>query len=103
MAGEKTSPRISAPERETIREFYRGYDWPPTLTPAPAPEASPERRIKVTAELPPGLSALPLPQGLRDQLSPLPQGYARFLVGSDIVLMNTRTREVLDVVRDVFP
>lgn len=101
MAGEQNAPQITPSEREAIREFYRGYEWPPTVTAAPVPEAPLEERIEVSAELPPGLGGMPLPQALRDQLSPLPQGYARFLVGSDVVLMNTRTREVIDVVQDV--
>ncbi len=102
MAEEQvTVPRISPAERRVIREFYRQYEWPPSVTGEPSQDALLEERIKVTAQLPPGLGELPLPEALRDQLSPLPPGYARFLVGSDVVLMNARTRQITDVVRDV--
>lgn len=49
-------------------------------------------------KLPPGLQGEPLPSGLEGKLSPLPPNYVRVRVGQDIVLMDRKTRVVLDVV-----
>ena len=52
-------------------------------------------------KLPPGLQGEPLPRGLEGKLSPLSPNYVRVRVGRDIVLMDRKTRVVLDVVYDV--
>ena len=52
-------------------------------------------------KLPPGLQGEPLPSGLEGKLSPLPPNYVRVRVGQDIVLMDKKTRVVLDVVYGV--
>jgi hypothetical protein len=51
--------------------------------------------------LPPGLDTERLPQDLENQLSTLPAGYVRVRVGADIVLMDSRTQVVIDMIRDV--
>jgi len=52
-------------------------------------------------KLPPGLQGEPLPSGLEGKLSPLLPNYVRVRVGQDIVLMDRKTRVVLDVVYGV--
>ena len=47
--------------------------------------------------LPPGLSGEPLPAELDARLAPLPRNYVRVRVGGDIVLMDRKTRVVVDV------
>jgi hypothetical protein len=51
--------------------------------------------------LPPGLDSEALPVDLERQLSPLPAGYVRMRVGADVVLLDGRTRVVIDVVYGV--
>lgn len=52
-------------------------------------------------QLPPGLRGDPLPAELDRQLTALPRGYVRVRIGHDIVLLDNRTRVVLDVVYGV--
>ena len=51
--------------------------------------------------LPPGLSGQRLPHELERKLSRLPEGVVRVRIGTDIVLMDGRTRVVLDMVKDI--
>lgn len=53
------------------------------------------------AALPPGLRGDPLPADLERKLTRLPNGYLRVRIGPDIVLLEGRTRVVLDVVYGV--
>lgn len=60
-----------------------------------------ERQIRRRGTLPPGLRTRPLPRALEARLPPPPPNCVRVLVGTDIVLLNERTRAVLDIIRDV--
>jgi hypothetical protein len=51
--------------------------------------------------LPPGLQRESLPPELERQLTALPNGYVRVRVGQDVVLLDNRTRVVLDVIYGV--
>lgn len=51
--------------------------------------------------LPPGLSGERLPHALERRLSPLPTGVLRLRIGAGVVLMDERTRVVLDVIQDI--
>jgi hypothetical protein len=48
--------------------------------------------------LPPGLQYDPLPAELEARLTRLPSTYVRVRVGKDIVLMDGKTRVILDVI-----
>ena len=89
--------RINEHDRELIRDYYatnsnrlppglakRGGNLPPGLA----------KRDR----LPPGLQGEPLPRDLERRLSPIPSAYVLVRIGQDIVLMNRRTRVVLDVI-----
>jgi hypothetical protein len=52
-------------------------------------------------KLPPGLAKRHLPYKLERRLSPLPRGYVRLKVGTDIVLMNKKTKVIIDVIHDI--
>jgi len=90
-------------DRETIRDFYSRYEFPPELSNPAVLDHAPGKRIERSAVLPPGPGGAPLPADLESRLSELPPGYVRFRSGSDVVLMDSRTREVLDVIHDVLP
>lgn len=89
-------------DRRLIREYYadqrkhkrmppglakRGGNLPPGLA---------KRDV-----LPPGLQEYALPNDLEVQLTPLPSAYVRVRIGADLVLLDRRTRVVLDVIYGV--
>ena len=92
--------RFSRKDRGLIREYFSRYYFNPALQ-KPSILGHPAKRIERSMTLPPDWGEIPLPVALSEKLSPLPPGYVRFLLGSDVVLMDRRTREVLDVVEDV--
>jgi hypothetical protein len=51
--------------------------------------------------LPPGLRGRELPGDRESRLSKLPPGYVRVIIGTDIVLENTKIRVVVDIVKDI--
>jgi len=51
--------------------------------------------------LPYGLQSRGLPGDLEKELHPLPDGYARLVIGRDLIIMKRSTREVMDIYRDV--
>jgi hypothetical protein len=58
-------------------------------------------KLKKNNYLPPGLREGRLPADLEHRLSALPEGYVRVRVGADIVLMDSRTRIVIDLIENV--
>jgi len=49
--------------------------------------------------LPPGLKKQRLPNTLEQHLSPLPDGYARFRIGTDFVIMDLHANLVVDLIK----
>jgi len=88
-------------DRDEIRAWYaenyrhlppglaRRYWLPPGL----------ERQLVIRGTLPPGLErrAYPVPFGLERRLPPPPPDCERLVIGGHIVLMNRRTKIVLDI------
>lgn len=91
---------ISPHDRALIEEYYaaRRKGSPPGLAKRGGnlPPGLAKRET-----LPPGLQGEPLPVDLERRLTPLPGGYVRQRMGKDIVLLNGRTRVVVDVIWDV--
>lgn len=89
-------------DRGLIRDYYavRAKPLPPGLA---KKNKVPPGHAKQMAEgrVPPGLEGRYLPADLEGRLSRLPEGYVRVIIGADVVLMNSRTRLVLDILRDV--
>ena len=52
--------------------------------------------------LPPGLQRRlePLPDDLERRLQPLYSGYARGVIGQDVVLVEKRTQRIMDIIRN---
>lgn len=92
-------------DREKIRRYYgerkKGKGLPPGLAKKEELPPGLQKHIKKYGELPPGLEGKRLPRKLSRTLSRLPDGYVRLKVGTDVVLMNEKTRVVLDVIWDV--
>lgn len=60
-----------------------------------------QKQLEKNGTLPPGLARNELPLALQNKLYPPKPGTKRFLVGRDIVLIDTKTDVILDIIRDV--
>ncbi len=93
---------FSAADREKITRYYKGSGKSKKVPPGLAgkQELPPglQQHIKKHGELPPGLEGQRLPADLEQTLSRLPSGYIRIKLDSDVVLLNEKTRFVLDVI-----
>ena len=89
-------------DRRLIQEYYSSRrPLPPGLAKRSSLPPGLQRQIQRRGELPPGLQGEQLPDELEVHLSRLPEGYVRVRVGADVVLMNTRTRIIVDVIKDL--
>ena len=93
-------------DRRKIRHYYKNrYKKTKALPPGLAKkhESHPGLRnhIRKYRDLPPGIQGKRLPVDLERTLQSIPEGNVRIRVGGDIMLMNERTRYVLDVIFDV--
>jgi hypothetical protein len=57
--------------------------------------------IEKDGHLPPGIEGRRLPDVLERTLQRLPTGYVRLQVGGDVILMNEKSRYVLDIFWEV--
>lgn len=92
--------RFSDRDRAIIEQYY-ARQKPKKAPPGLAKRDSLPPGLGKRDRLPPGLQARGLPGDLASRLSPLPAGYVRLLVGADVVLMNSSTRVMVDIVRGV--
>jgi hypothetical protein len=96
---------FSDSDRGKIRNYYRnvkkGKRIPPGLAKKQELPPGLQKHIERNGKLPPGLEGRRLPQDLEGTLPHLPAGFVRLQVGGDIVLLNEKTRVVLDVIWDV--
>ena len=96
---------FSDSDRGKIRHYYENIKKTKTVPPglAKKQELPPglQKHVVKHGELPPGLEGRGLPQDLEGVLSHLPAGFVRLRVGGDVVLLNEKTRVVLDVILDV--
>ncbi len=59
------------------------------------------RQLERNGKLPPGLEKRRLPRDLHDRLPKPPVGHERVIVGQDVVLMETASGVIRDIIRDV--
>ena len=89
-------------DREIIKNYYNYQKKPKSMPPGLAKKESLppglQNHIMKHGELPPGLQGRSLPYELEKQLTPLPKGFVRLKVGGDVILMNEKTRIVVDVI-----
>ncbi|PKM45287.1 MAG: hypothetical protein CVV05_07940 [Gammaproteobacteria bacterium HGW-Gammaproteobacteria-1] len=100
-------------DRQRIRDYYhaRSQDksknkkkekqMPPGLAKREQLPPGLQKQVQKNGKLPPGLEGRNLPPELDRQLSPLPKGYVRLEVGTDIVLMDGSTHVIVDVIKDL--
>jgi hypothetical protein len=90
-------------DRGIIRDYYgrRRSGLPPGLAKKEQLPPGLQKQVQRNGHLPPGLEGERLPSDLEKQLDTLPADYVRLRVGADIVLMNGRTRIVVDLIKDI--
>lgn len=91
--------RIGDSDQVLIRDYYKSSKHKKGLPPGLAKRGGnlPPGLAK-RDRLPPGLQGDPLPYELEKQLTRLSSSYVRIRVGQDIVLMDRKTRVMVDVV-----
>ena len=89
-------------DRGKIKNYYshkkKSKSMPPGLAKKDTPPPGLQKHIAKYGELPPGLQGRSLPYELEKTLTHLPGGFVRLKVGGDVVLMNEKTRIVVDVI-----
>lgn len=60
-----------------------------------------QMQLEKNGRLPPGLEKKSLPGGLAGELPPVPKGYERVIVGSDVLLVHTASQLIADIITDV--
>jgi len=92
-------------DRREIRHYYKSKykskALPPGLTKKHELHPGLRNHIQKYRELPPGIEGKKLPMDLERILRPIPEGNVRIRIGGDILLVNERTRYILDVMFDV--
>ena len=95
-------------DREVIRYYYAGggSDLPPGLAKRGGnlPPGL-QKQLERNGTLPPGLQKRiqPCPVELERQLTPLPTGYCRGVIGASIAVFNRNTNLIVDIFKDVVP
>ncbi|WP_137894946.1 hypothetical protein [Ramlibacter sp. 2FC] len=99
------SVAFSDRDRQLISEYYAApaRRAPPGLAKRDRLPPGLEKQLQRNGRLPPGLQGRGLPGDLEARLTRLPEGYARIVIGGDIVISNTRTQVVVDIFRGVVP
>jgi hypothetical protein len=94
---------FNAHDRELIHRHYRKHKkrMPPGLAKKKRLPPGLQKQVKRKGHLPPGLQGRSLPHDLESKLSHLPDGYVRLRIGADLVIMNTKTRVFIDVLKDI--
>lgn len=102
----RTPPVFTPHDRGVIGEYYRNLssNLPPGLAKrgGKLPPGI-ERQIQRNGTLPRGLerSITPFPQELSHRLPALSPGYTRGLVGDSAVIVNLRSRAIVDVIHNL--
>lgn len=88
---------FSGGDRQAIDQFFRRQAAPGAVN-----GATPRREpLLIRDRLPQGAPTRPLPYTLDLQLPPLPPGYARLIFGRDVLLVERRSRTIVDIMREV--
>ncbi len=88
---------FSGEDRQTIDHFFRRQGAPA------ANNGTKARRepLLIRERVPQGVPTRPLPYALDHRLPLLPPGYARLILGRDVLLVESRTRTIVDIMREV--
>lgn len=103
--GAAVTVAFSDRDRQLIQEYYAApaRRAPPGLAKRDRLPPGLEKQLQRNGRLPPGLQGRGLPGDLEARLTRLPEGYARIVIGGDIVISNTRTQVVVDILKGAVP
>ena len=87
-------------DRAEIRRYFANQ-LPPGLAKRKQLPPGLSKQLATRGTLPPGLGGDRLPAELERRLSRLPDGYVRLRIATDVLLLDAKTRAILDMVRDV--
>jgi hypothetical protein len=94
-------------ERTLVTNWFRDNrrGLPPGLAKRERLPPGLEKQLRERGHLPPGLQKKiqPLPPALERQMRILPTGFRRVVVAGNVLLMNEKTAEIYDIVRNVIP
>ncbi|MEO1750956.1 hypothetical protein [Thiofaba sp. EF100] len=85
-------------ERIYLNDYYR-RNLPPGLAKQGKIPPGHAKRLARGMPWPPGVPYYSLPHYIERDLQPLPRGYARFIVGPDIVIVDLGARIIVDAFR----
>ena len=110
-AARRVAPRVIAPvvvidrdgHRRIVTQYYTRESLPPGLARREALPPGLQRQLRERGRLPPGLQKrlVIVPGPLLSQLPPVPPYYTRYFAGRDLVVVDTRTNTIVNVIRDV--
>lgn len=102
-----SEPVFTTQERTLITDWFtrNRSGLPPGLAKRETLPPGLEKQLRQKGTLPPGLQKKiqPLPLALERQLTQLPTGYRRVVIGGNIIVMNPTTGLIYDIVRNVIP
>jgi hypothetical protein len=86
-----------------IRAYARGGSLPPGLAKREALPPGLRKQLRERGTLPPGLEKhlVPVDRALATRLPAVPSSYQRYFAGDDLIVVDTRSNEVVAIVRDV--
>lgn len=87
-----------------IREYAHAGSLPPGLAKREALPPGLRKQLRERGALPPGLQKhlVPVPAPLVTRLPALPAYYHRYFVGEDLIVVDTRTNQIVAVLLDVW-
>jgi hypothetical protein len=95
--------RFSGQDRQRVDSWFRRY--PDYVTRTYDPDGKLPRQIDrelaPNDPLPRNVAKIPLPWPLEAQLSAVPPGVERAIVGRHLLMIDARTAKVLDIIREV--
>lgn len=95
------APPPATSEKAKNRGKNKNKKMPPGVAKRDSLPPGLQKRLEKHGALPPGLAKRGLPADLEHQLPPARQGTERVIAGNDVVLIETATGMVLDILRDV--
>lgn len=90
-------------DRMVIRDYYRHYyrNLPPGLAKQGKVPPGHAYRMRRHQGVPRDVTWQYLPSDVERRLHRLPEGYVRVVIGTDVGILHTRSRVVLDVIGDI--
>ncbi|OFV99892.1 MAG: hypothetical protein A3F68_03420 [Acidobacteria bacterium RIFCSPLOWO2_12_FULL_54_10] len=102
-----SQPVFATQEVTLIRNWFQTNrsNLPPGLAKRETLPPGLQKQLEKNGALPPGLQKKiqPFPPELERQLSQVPTGYKRVVIAGNVILMDTKTSVIYDVIRAVIP